>query len=185
MNAPNLNSPNSPVRAAVALGLAVLLALTLTGGLFVWLQADIQSARESALRRVVAEALSAVPHDNNPLAERRPPELNSSLQSAEIGELFPARKEGKIVAVAVRARARGYGGTMEFVAAYRVGESAPLNLIILRHRETPGIADFLNDPSGGMRALDGVAGATVTSRAAREAVAEIGEYLRRAGAGKN
>ena len=170
---------DSPVRAAVALGVAVLLALGVAGGIFAWLREDIESVRETALRRVVAESLATVPYDNNPLAERQLPGPAPPPSSVQIGALFPARQDGEIVAVAVRARVRGYGGMMEFVAAYRVGESAPMNLIVLRHRETPGIADFLSAPSGGMRALDGVAGATVTSRAAQKAAAAIGEYLRR------
>ena len=171
-------NPDSPMKTAAALGVAVLLALALTGGLFEWLREDIHAVRESTARKIVLEALSVVPHDNDPLSDRKIPDSSRALEFAEAGELFFARKGGEIVAVAVRARAPGYGGAIEFIAVFRPGESVPLNLIVFRHRETPGIADFLDSPSGGNRALDGVSGATVTSRAVQKAAGEIGEWLR-------
>ena len=175
---PNPNS-DSPARTAVALGAAVFLALALVGGVSAWLREDIQAARESFVRKVVAEALSGVARDNDPFSERRA--LQAELQFAEALEMFPARRGDAVVAVAVRARAGGYGGPIEFVAAFRRGEVDPFNLIVVRHRETPGIADFLSAPSGGNRALDGVSGATVTSRAIQDAAREVGEWLRESG----
>ena len=181
---PNPNS-GSPAGTAVALGAAVFLALALVGGVSAWLREDIQAARESFVRKVVAEALSGVARDNDPFSERQAlqAELQAELQFAEALEMFPARRGDAVVAVAVRARAGGYGGPIEFVAAFRRGESDPFNLIVVRHRETPGIADFLSAPSGGNRALDGVSGATVTSRAIQDAAREVGEWLRESGVG--
>ena len=171
-------APDSPAKTAAALGVAVFLALALVGGLFEWLRDDLLAAREAAARKIVLEALSVVPHNNDPLSDRKIPRFDRALEFAEAGELFFARRDGEVAAVAVRARAAGYGGAIEFVAVFRPGESVPLNLIVFRHRETPGIADFLDSPSGGVRALDGVAGATVTSRAVQKAAGEIGERLR-------
>ena len=177
---PNPDS-DSPAGTAVALGAAVFLALALVGGVSAWLREDIQAARESFVRKVVAEALSGVARDNDPFSERQA--LKAELQFAEALEMFPARRGDAVVAVAVRARAGGYGGPIEFVAAFRRGEIDPFNLIVVRHRETPGIADFLSAPSGGNRALDGVSGATVTSRAIQNAAREVGEWLRESGVG--
>ena len=172
------SKPDSPLKTAAALGAAVFLALALVGGLSEWLRDDLAVARESELRKVVAESLSTVPHDNNPMSDRKIPDNAPRLKSARMGEMFFARKEGRIVAIAIRARTTGYGGPIDFVAAFRPGAIAPLNLIVLRHRETPGIADFLSATSGGNRALDGVSGATITSRALQKAAMEIGEWLR-------
>lgn len=173
--------PDSPAKAALALGAAVFLALALIGGVSAWLREDIQSARESLVRKVVSEALFGVWRDNDPFSDRQAPK--AALRFVEIREVFPARRNGRAVAAAVLARAEGYGGPIEFVAAFRPGEAEPFNLIVARHRETPGIADFLGEASGGRRALDGVSGATVTSRSIQRAAREAGEWLRESGGG--
>lgn len=70
---------------------------------------------------------------------------------------------------------RGYGGAMEFAAAFRGGDFVGIRAI--RHAETPGFADLL-DPLDWIGSLagrgdyDAVTGATITSSAilrAREA----------------
>ena len=63
---------------------------------------------------------------------------------------------------------RGYGGSMDVVAAFRDGRLSGVR--VTRHVETPGFADIL-DPSdwigriGGDIEVDAVSGATITSRA--------------------
>jgi len=63
---------------------------------------------------------------------------------------------------------RGYGGSMDVVAAFRDGRLAGVR--VTRHAETPGFADIL-DPSDwigrieGDSHVDAVSGATITSRA--------------------
>ena len=52
------------------------------------------------------------------------------------------------------------------------------DLRIAQHRETPGIADFLNDETGGRRALDGVSGATISAAAIRLASQEVGLWIK-------
>lgn len=63
---------------------------------------------------------------------------------------------------------RGYGGSMDVVAAFRDGRLAGVR--VTRHAETPGFADIL-DPSDWIGRIerdghvDAVSGATITSRA--------------------
>ncbi|MDZ7670724.1 MAG: FMN-binding protein [Gammaproteobacteria bacterium] len=84
----------------------------------------------------------------------------------------------------LRGIASGYGGDMHWLAAADI-EAAPPALTgvrITRHQETPGIADFVNQPergwlaslsgrsAGEMAQVDTVSGATITSRALRRAL---------------
>lgn len=88
-------------------------------------------------------------------------------------------------AVLLRGRTAGYGGDIVWMAAGQAGPPAQLNAVrITAHQETPGIADFLARPDQGWMAqlpgrtaaelerLDGVSGATITSRAIRRALAQ-------------
>jgi Na+-translocating ferredoxin:NAD+ oxidoreductase RnfG subunit len=81
--------------------------------------------------------------------------------------------------VLLRGTAAGYGGGIGWLAAARLAENGPVleRVRITAHQETPGIADFLDRPetgwlarldgrdAAGLRALDTVSGATITSRA--------------------
>ena len=164
------------LRAAGALGVAALLALGVAGGLSEWTGDDLRASRDSHLRKIVSEALSGVPRDNDPLSERRM--LDVRLGDVVLRERMPVRLDGAVVAMVVSAEARGYGGAILFAAVFNFPELTTQNLIIIRHRETPGIADFLSTPTGGARALDGVAGATVTARALQNATTQIAQWLR-------
>ena len=67
---------------------------------------------------------------------------------------------------------RGYGGSMDVVAAFRDGRLSGVR--VTRHAETPGFADIL-DPSDWIGRIEGdghvdaVSGATITSRAVMRA----------------
>lgn len=79
----------------------------------------------------------------------------------------------------LRGAASGYGGDIEWLAAANLAGQSPAlaRLRITAHQETPGIADFLDRPEAGWLAslagadaaelarVDGVSGATITSRA--------------------
>jgi electron transport complex protein RnfG len=83
-----------------------------------------------------------------------------------------------------RAEVTGYGGPVALVIAL-AGGSQDLRLRglrVIRHQETPGLADFIEQPEQGwllglrgrnrpqIGAIDTVAGATITSRAVQRAV---------------
>jgi Na+-translocating ferredoxin:NAD+ oxidoreductase RnfG subunit len=79
----------------------------------------------------------------------------------------------------LRGSASGYGGEIRWLAAADLSGRQPAlqSLRIVRHQETPGIADFLDHPDQGWLAslkeadaaalarVDTVSGATITSRA--------------------
>ncbi len=85
----------------------------------------------------------------------------------------------------MRGTARGYGGDIRWLAAADLsGKQAVLDGVrIVAHQETPGIADFLDHPTRGWMAslnganaaelahVDGVSGATITSRALSRSLA--------------
>lgn len=79
----------------------------------------------------------------------------------------------------LRGSASGYGGPIRWLAAAAPGSGEPelIHVRISAHQETPGIADFLDEPESGwladlsgrsaatLAAADTVSGATITSRA--------------------
>lgn len=90
----------------------------------------------------------------------------------------------------LRGTAPGYGGDLHWLAAADVAEAPPTltGIRITRHQETPGIADFVDEPERGWLAsltgsnaaqltqIDSVSGATITSRALQRA---LGSALQR------
>lgn len=88
---------------------------------------------------------------------------------------FWQRCDGSLIA---RAQAAGYAGPIELLVALTGNPADRLSGVrITRHQETPGIADFLNQPTTGWLAAltnadladlagtDAVTGATITSKA--------------------
>ena len=78
--------------------------------------------------------------------------------------------------------ARGYGGPIRLLVTTR--GTALGRLAITGHTETPGIADFLDDPNGWLSDLQGrpaealarvdaVAGATISARAITDELARL------------
>jgi len=87
----------------------------------------------------------------------------------------------------VRGTAPGYGGAIHWMLAADTSEGRLLirRLLITAHQETPGIADFLDDPrhhwlqrlagrGADVATLEGISGATITTRALTR---NIGEAL--------
>ena len=86
----------------------------------------------------------------------------------------------------LRGTAEGYGGPVRWLAAANVSAETPVlhAIRITEHQETPGIVDFLDEPTSGwlgslpgatageLRTVDAVSGATITSRAIARSLAE-------------
>jgi electron transport complex protein RnfG len=141
-----------------------------------------------------SQALAAVlpPHDNDPLAQ--------PVTIADNGKswtFFTARRGGKIVGTAFLAVSRlGYGGDIQVMVGVTNGLRVA-RLAILPHHETPGLGDKIGAPQfygqfagrdlartrwalrkdGGD--IDGITGATVSSRAVVDAVRRGLEVCRR------
>ena len=168
---------SSALRAALRAGL--VFAATLTGGalliVILWMAFGdtIKTAREEYIIKLARETLMQTQHNNAP--------VDALFFSAQSVDLPSAR----IIAVAcvnhsliIRGAAKqGYGGGIEFVMSF-IGENIG-GIRIIRHRETPGIADFLDSRDGGKKALDGIAGATITAAAMTKAVAEMRKWQKR------
>jgi electron transport complex protein RnfG len=130
-----------------------------------------------AIRAVLADA------DNDPLADRKV----ISVSGKEI-TLFQGKKEGAVSCVALETAAQGYGGPVDIITGFDPESGICKAVRIALLRETPGIGSRIaGEPftksftgldlatcaalrkDGGT--IDGVSGATISSRAACSAVA--------------
>ncbi|MBC9251474.1 hypothetical protein A9179_14475 [Pseudomonas alcaligenes] len=177
-------------QTALLLGL-----LLLAGGLLAVLQhlaaPGIEAQRQLAAERRLLDLLPAGSYDNHPL--RQPIALPSGglLGNASADPAYPIRRGGQLQALLLPVTTRGYEGPIRLLVAVSVEgrllaskvleqhETAGLGDLIERHR-SPWLQHFdgkrLDDPeaSWGLRAeggqVDQIAGATVTSRAVRDAL---------------
>ncbi|MCM2330193.1 MAG: electron transport complex subunit RsxG [Pseudomonas sagittaria] len=125
--------------------LLLLLGNQLTHGQIV---AQQEADRLAVLRQVMPPRL----YDNNPLSDA------FTVEDAELGavEVFPARKDGRLVAVAFQVSNIGYGGPiLHLIALSREGQI--LGVRVLNHKETPGLADKIEvSRSDWIKAFDGL-----------------------------
>ena len=176
---------------------AALLLFALAGGGALAVEFAHRGAREriyaadaARLARRLDEALAGIEYDNNPAAARFSiADLRTANARGVAG--YPARRGGEIVAVVARVIApRGYGGEIDLL----VGVSPDLRLrgiFVLRHRETPGLGDFIVDRAwretlSGLSAeeaesADAATGATITANAVLRAARDVLEYAARRG----
>lgn len=104
--------------------------------------------RLAVLRQVLPAAL----YDNNPLQDA------FTVQDAELGavEVYPARQDGRLTAVAFQVSNIGYGGPILQLIALDA-EGRILGVRVLSHKETPGLADRIEaSRSDWIRAFDGL-----------------------------
>ena len=163
----------SAIKAALRAGFVFAAAaaggVLFVGGLWSLYGDTIGAARDFHIRNLARETLQNIEHDNAPVLEKHA----ADLPSARVAAAACARKQNIPAAIVTRAVAKdGYNGEIEFIIAFAVNEGIA-GVRVLRHRETPGIADFLNDENGAQQSLDGVAGATITSEAMRAAVGDL------------
>ncbi len=88
-----------------------------------------------------------------------------------------------------RSSTNGYAGEIEFIAAFRAGPdgaNALAGVRVTRHRETPGLGDFIDTArspwiyqfSGRLpKEVDAVTGATITSEAVKRSVSALLESV--------
>lgn len=101
---------------------------------------------------VLRQVLPAQLYDNNPLIDA------FTLEDAELGpvEIYPARKNGRLVAVAFQVSNIGYGGPILQLIALS-SEGRILGVRVLSHKETPGLADKIEvSRSDWIRSFDGL-----------------------------
>ena len=168
------------IKPALVLMSAAAAALALTAGFQELWRNTIAENRAQYESKLLAETLAGVQYHG--VRAETPADLAELLSSKttplpRIQKLWRATHHRKTAAVAVLAKTQGYNGEIVFTAAFdRQGDI--IQTRIVRHRETPGIAEFLSTPGGGKRATDGVAGATITSNAVSNAVRQTRAWIK-------
>ncbi len=139
---------------------------------------ELRYVKGPAVKEVLAEA------ENDPIADRRVIYISGKKMV-----LFPGKKDGNIACIALGTRGQGYAGAVDIIAGFDPESGLCRAVRIAVMRETPGVGsrvaskEFLKSFSelplstksrlrkdGGT--IDGVAGATISSRAVCNAVAE-------------
>ena len=81
--------------------------------------------------------------DNSPIAERK----TFTLDGAKV-TVFPGKKDGKLVAVALEHFGKGFGGDVGVMVGYDVNRDTLTGIGITTMKETPGLGTRVADPAG-------------------------------------
>jgi len=171
------------IRMVVVLSAITGLSGFVLSGLKVWTNPIIE---EQVLKNVQGPALLKLFADgtNDPIADRKAlPKPGSDGGTINV---FPSLKDGKLVAVAVEASGKGYGGDVNVLVGFDVKADKLVGISVTTHKETPGLGSRIEDPSytkqfkgkaldkavlkkdGGD--IDAISGATFSSIGSTEAV---------------
>ncbi len=161
-----------------SLVIVTLVASTTLGYVYELTKGPIAEAMLAKKIKAIDEVVVA--YDNNPVDEMYKIQVEGSKDSLEV---YPAKKEGKLVANAIRTFSpKGYGGDVWLMVGL-LPDGSINNLAVLEHKETPGLGSKMNNedfknqflsknPSsfnlkvkkdGGD--VDALSGATISSRA--------------------
>jgi Predicted NADH:ubiquinone oxidoreductase, subunit RnfG len=171
------------VRMVVVLSAITGLAGFVLSGLKVWTTPIIE---EQVLTNVQGPALKQLflESTNDPIADRKKISLPGSDDKSVM--IFPSIKDGKLLAVAMEAGGKGYGGDVNVLVGFDVASDKLLGIQITTHKETPGIGSRVEEPAftkqfkglalekaalkkdGG--GIDAISGATFSSIGAADAV---------------
>ncbi|WP_245802461.1 RnfABCDGE type electron transport complex subunit G [Desulfacinum hydrothermale] len=128
-------------------------------------------------------------YDNDPITDKIQVKLGTDEKGQPIlKDVFPAKKDGKIVAFAYDATASGYHGPVSLMIGF-APDGTLTGVSVMTHSETPGLGARITEPAftrqfaklkgldqvklstqGGR--IDAVSGATISSTAAVTAVQE-------------
>ncbi|WP_426234486.1 RnfABCDGE type electron transport complex subunit G [Pseudomonas sp. TWP3-2] len=144
--------------------------------------------------RKLLDVLAADSYDNQPL-EQPLPQIDVKLSHSSLVAGYRATKGGRTVAVLLRSQTEGYAGTLELLIAIDT-DGRLLGVKTLRQTEKPALGGHIGDwPNGWLQAFTGksldagwalrkdqgqfdqMAGATVTSRAAINAIHDALRYF--------
>ena len=162
----------------VTLGAALSL-----GYVFEWTKEPIAKAQMAKQLKAIEAVVTG--YDNNPVLEKfklPTPDGKDSL------EFFPAKSKGELVGVAVKTRSsKGYSGDVWLMVGFNM-QGDIQNIFVIEHKETPGLGSKMTSPGflrqfpgknpGQMNLkvrkdggeVDGITGATISSRAFAGAV---------------
>lgn len=167
----------------ITLGVITLVAGLSLGYVFQWTKKPIAKAQMDKQLRAIEAVVKG--YDNNPVLEKfkiATPNGKDSL------EMFPAKRKGELIGMAVKTKSsRGYSGDIWIMVGFTM-QGQIQNIVVIEHKETPGLGSKLTDPNflnqfleknpgqvnlkvkkdGGT--VDAISGATISSRAFSEAV---------------
>lgn len=179
------------LRQAAILALLALLGAGLIATLQNLAAPTIEQQRQAAAERTLLDLLPAGSYDNHPLAQPIDLEADGLLGNPRAEPGYLATLNGQPSAVLLPVSTQGYEGTINLLVAIST-DGRLLGSKVLQQRETPGLGDLiehqrspwlqgfanksLGDDSASwtLRAdggqFDQIAGATVTSRAVKDAL---------------
>lgn len=174
--------------------LRMMLVLTLVtsvcgGGLSLVKMATEEQIQYQKLKNVKEPALKKVFSDytNDPLTDRKEIVIGTNDQGEPITrQVFYAKKDGELVAVALEAYGGGYDGDIGVMVAFDPDKDSLKGIAVTTHTETPGIGSQVKeDPAfakqfagqsidqsfaPGSGTVDAISGATMSSQGVMKAV---------------
>ena len=158
---------------AIALGLAAGVGFFLIAFMWSLNSVRIEEQRQSEKERLMLETLFGIDYDKPPMLWRR--DLPIELPAATVRKLWRVTQAEDVVAVVVFADAKnGYNGIISVMMSFTA--KGLHDLRVVHHRETPGVADFLNDGDRSM--VDGVSGATISTAALGGAARDLWDLVK-------
>jgi len=141
----------------------------------------IKFVKEPAVKKVLTG------YDNDPILDRKKIVIGTDEQGRPIElTIFPAKRQGEIFAVAIEGRGKGFHGTIGvMVGVSKEGKLTDIG--ITSHSETPGIGSKVTEPTfttqfqglpiTGELKVDGISGATYSSKGVMSAVNQARGYV--------
>jgi electron transport complex protein RnfG len=177
------------IRMVVVLSAITGLSGFVLSGLKVWTDPIVEvqvlnNVQGPALKQLFLEST------NDPIADRKA--LPKPGSEGETVTVFPAIKDGKLLAVAIEAAGKGYGGDVNVLVGFNVAKDNLLGISVTTHKETPGLGSRIQEPAytkqfkgkdpakatlkkdGGD--IDAVSGATFSSIGSTEAVKQASAW---------
>ncbi len=116
--------------------------------------------------------------DNDPIAERQTFILESDPSKSTT--VFPYKKDGKLIGLALENSAAGYGGDLGVMVGFDLENNSLIGIGITTTKETPGIGTRIQEPffvnkfigldANKADSVDTIAGATISSVAVISAI---------------
>jgi electron transport complex protein RnfG len=174
---------SSFLNLVVTLGVITLVAGLSLGYVFQWTKKPIAKAQMDKQLRAIEAVVKG--YDNNPVLEKFKAVTPNGKDSLE---MFPAKRKGELIGMAVKTKSsKGYSGDIWIMVGFTMQGNIQ-NIVVIEHKETPGLGSKLTDPKflnqfleknpgqlnlkvkkdGGT--VDAISGATISSRAFSEAV---------------
>ncbi|GAB1410449.1 FMN-binding protein [Desulfovibrionales bacterium] len=82
---------------------------------------------------------------NDPIADRKSMQKPGAEDESII--VFPSIRDGKLIAVAMEASGKGYGGDVNILVGFDVTRDAILGVSVTTHKETPGLGSRIEEPA--------------------------------------